>query len=257
MQDQHPVFSQLIGDGDVSTKMKQKASKITALKTALEEYQALEKKVDLNGDQQLSVRARMMELWPLVQVECRQNQIDQAKAFSSVYDQQLAIEILKELARKWKEPATQRLGFKELEEVFGRKEFECPNREGRAIKYAPSLLERLRLLASSDDHRMIWGDIQEAISKALAIDKPEAFAEAAKAIDLLLNEFALTSGIAPPKQLESFEIHCISNPITKKYTHKDRAKAYLIDHPEDDRDLEQVITASKNYNYKVNRKKSR
>lgn len=60
-----------------------------------------------------------------------------------------------------------------------------------------------------------------------------------------------------PETGDSFEAFCASNPITAKFTHGDRARAWLKSHPKDGRDFEQVKKASANFNTRRNREKTR
>lgn len=59
---------------------------------------------------------------------------------------------------------------------------------------------------------------------------------------------------ATTETVNAFDLHCKLNPITKKYTHEDRAVAWKVAHPEDKRTIEQVKKASKNWQERRNRR---
>jgi hypothetical protein len=51
------------------------------------------------------------------------------------------------------------------------------------------------------------------------------------------------------ESVDAFELHCKLHPITNKFTHGDRAKLFLRDHPEDKRrTFEQLKRKSEEYN---------
>lgn len=72
----------------------------------------------------------------------------------------------------------------------------------------------------------------------------------ANGVELLRLVERLESKPAIPESGDAFEIHCKLNPTTDDYTHRDRAGAFKLNHPEDKRTIDQLRRKSEEYNSK-------
>jgi hypothetical protein len=71
----------------------------------------------------------------------------------------------------------------------------------------------------------------------------------ANGVELLRLVERLEGKPAIPESGDAFELHCNLNPINKDYTHRDRARAFKLNHPEEKATIEQLKRKSEEYNY--------